>query len=204
VASNVTWSLRIKASYPAPLALSRDAGSHRGVFVISISGSRVDRHPPPAIFRRLRGVGLKAIVVRSPCGGIGRRARLKIEFRKECWFDSGQGHQAENISNNNSLHYWFDSRFSKKFSRYVENTRKSLPQPSGLLAFLLVSGEQTFAATFAIPNKGIEQMARKNDGACTNPKQIRRPHGQPFPSMPREMEKPFKLLSSKALKPISI
>jgi hypothetical protein len=34
--------------------------------------------------------GLDAI---SPCGGIGRRARLKIEFRKECWFDSGQGHQ---------------------------------------------------------------------------------------------------------------
>ena len=28
----------------------------------------------------------------GPCGGIGRRARLKIEFRKECWFDSGQGH----------------------------------------------------------------------------------------------------------------
>src|SRR5579863_5772394 len=27
---------------------------------------------------------------------------------------------------------------------------------------------------------------------------------QPCPSMPREMEKPFKLLSSKALKPISI
>lgn len=31
----------------------------------------------------------------SPCGGIGRRARLKIEFRKECWFDSGQGHQID-------------------------------------------------------------------------------------------------------------
>jgi hypothetical protein len=29
-----------------------------------------------------------------PCGGTGRRARLKIEFRKECWFDSGQGHQS--------------------------------------------------------------------------------------------------------------
>ena len=28
-----------------------------------------------------------------PCGGIGRRARLKIEFRKECRFDSGRGHQ---------------------------------------------------------------------------------------------------------------
>jgi hypothetical protein len=30
-------------------------------------------------------------------------------------------------------------------------------------------GEQTFAAPFAIPNKGIEQMARKNDGASANP-----------------------------------
>ena len=46
-------------------------------------------------------------------------------------------------------------------------------QPSDLLVFLLVSGEQTFTATFAIPNEGIEQMARKNDGACANPKQIR-------------------------------
>jgi hypothetical protein len=26
---------------------------------------------------------------------------------------------------------------------------------------------------FAIPNKGIEQTARKNDGACGNPKLIR-------------------------------
>jgi hypothetical protein len=38
-------------------------------------------------------LGLRPGVVTSPCGGIGRRARLKIEFRKECWFDSGQGHQ---------------------------------------------------------------------------------------------------------------
>jgi hypothetical protein len=37
----------------------------------------------PAVWRAPEG----------PCGGIGRRARLKIEFRKECWFDSGQGHQ---------------------------------------------------------------------------------------------------------------
>ena len=36
---------------------------------------------------------LLAGVVKCPCGGTGRRARLKIEFRKECWFDSGQGHQ---------------------------------------------------------------------------------------------------------------
>ena len=33
--------------------------------------------------------------LRCPCGGIGRRARLKIEFRKECWFDPGQGHQID-------------------------------------------------------------------------------------------------------------
>src|SRR5690606_2913650 len=30
----------------------------------------------------------------GPCGEIGRRARLKIEFRKECWFESGQGHHS--------------------------------------------------------------------------------------------------------------
>jgi selenophosphate synthetase-related protein len=34
-------------------------------------------------------------------------------------------------------------------------------------------GEQTFAATSAIPNKGIEQMAGKNVGACGHPKLIR-------------------------------
>ena len=39
--------------------------------------------------------------------------------------------------------------------------------------FVGISGEQTFAAAFAIPNKGIEQKARKNDGACANPKLIR-------------------------------
>jgi hypothetical protein len=38
-----------------------------------------------------------------------------------------------------------------------------------LLAFLLVSEEQTFTANFAIPNEGIEQMARKDDCASANP-----------------------------------
>jgi hypothetical protein len=41
------------------------------------------------------------------------------------------------------------------------------------VGIVLVSGEQTFTANFAIPNEGIEQMARKKDGACANPKQIR-------------------------------
>jgi hypothetical protein len=39
---------------------------------------------------------------------------------------------------------------------------------------LLVSEEQTFTANSAIPNEGIEQMARKNDGASGKPKQRRR------------------------------
>lgn len=30
----------------------------------------------------------------GPCGGTGRRDRLKIGFRKECWFESGQGHHS--------------------------------------------------------------------------------------------------------------
>ena len=28
-------------------------------------------------------------IVAGPYGGTGRRVRLKIGFRKECWFDSG-------------------------------------------------------------------------------------------------------------------
>src|SRR5207245_9598412 len=69
----------------------------------------------------------------GPCGGTGRRARLKIEFRKECWFDSGQGHQTENINNNNNLNRSLDFRFSGIFSRCIENPRKSSRQPSVLL-----------------------------------------------------------------------
>ena len=42
-----------------------------------------------------------------------------------------------------------------------------------MLALLLVSGQQTFTANFAIPNEGIEQIARRNDGASANPEQIR-------------------------------
>ena len=57
-----------------------------------ITSARVDPPGSPAIFRRLRETGRSA-TSGGPCGGTGRRARLKIEFRKECWFDSGQGHQ---------------------------------------------------------------------------------------------------------------
>ena len=65
--------------------------------------SRVDRNCPPAIFRRLRDLRLSGWATEGPCGGTGRRARLKIEFRKECWFDSGQGHHGKNCNNNKNL-----------------------------------------------------------------------------------------------------
>ena len=77
----------------------------------------------------------------SPCGGIGRRARLKIEFRKECWFDSGQGHQAENTNRNNSLSHWFDSIFLKKFSSFVESADKKLAPAVQLVGIFVGIGK---------------------------------------------------------------
>ena len=53
----------------------------------------------------------------GPCGGTGRRARLKIEFRKECWFDSGQGHQLK----------WFDSGHGRQ-----RHFRRDLQQSQSL------------------------------------------------------------------------
>ena len=68
----------------------------------------------PLYFARFAAPALRP-ATEGPCGGTGRRARLKIEFRKECWFDSGQGHQADNTNRNNSLSHWFDSIFLGKF-----------------------------------------------------------------------------------------
>ena len=72
----------VTASYPARVALSSCE---------AITYARVDPGKRPAIFRRLRDPA-SGRCPEGPCGGTGRRARLKIEFRKECWFDSGQGH----------------------------------------------------------------------------------------------------------------
>jgi hypothetical protein len=130
--------------YPADMPLSRRR---------EITSARVDPGEPAAIFRRLRDPSPRP-VSEGPCGGTGRRARLKIEFRKECWFDSGQGHQNENANDNNNLDYWFDSIFSGKFSWRVENTRKSSRQPSGLLAFLLVSGRTNVHGEFRYSERG--------------------------------------------------
>src|SRR6185437_2261324 len=94
-----SFSSLATASYLASPSLSRRGmitlecpARRRGIGPFTPAASRVDPEEAPAIFRRLRDGGLGPPRER-PCGGIGRRARLKIEFRKECWFDSGQGHQ---------------------------------------------------------------------------------------------------------------
>ena len=71
-------------SYLHPARLSRRPQSHpRGL----------TRKRRPLYSARFAAPGTDP-VSEGPCGGTGRRARLKIEFRKECWFDSGQGHQS--------------------------------------------------------------------------------------------------------------
>src|SRR5882724_6149282 len=109
------------------------------------------------------------LMFEGPCGGIGRRARLKIEFRKECWFDSGQGHQVENISNNNNLRHWFDSTFSGKFSRCIENTLKVLSSRPLCWYFCWHRGTSVRGEFRYFERGEIEQMARKNHGARAKP-----------------------------------
>src|SRR5213083_2387136 len=79
----------VKASYLARAALSRQRAITPECWN---KYARVDQQDAPGIVRRLRVPAFR-LSAKSPCGGTGRRARLKIEFRKECWFDSGQGHQ---------------------------------------------------------------------------------------------------------------
>src|SRR3954471_12752010 len=84
-----------------------------------ITLARVDPAWSMAIVRRLRDARLGP--TEGPCGGTGRRARLKIEFRKECWFDSGQGHHLKtklltSQHNNPKMSHWtfrWDSRRSR-------------------------------------------------------------------------------------------
>ena len=72
------------ASYPAAASLSRRA---------TITSARVDPRRPPAIFRPLRRTGPSGPRPKAPVAELVDALELKIEFRKECWFDSGQGHQ---------------------------------------------------------------------------------------------------------------
>jgi len=64
--------------------------------------------------------------------------------------------------------------FQENFGVAFENIRKnSRPRPlrlSVLLVFLLVSRSKRSRRISLFPSEGIEQMARKNDGASANPK----------------------------------
>lgn len=71
---------------------------------MSFSGSSLQPETPinqtENFARRLARAGermldTRLVGIRCPIGGIGRRARLKIEFRKKCWFDSGMGHHRQ-------------------------------------------------------------------------------------------------------------
>jgi hypothetical protein len=77
---------------------------------------------------------------------------------------TGQGHQIENINNNNNLHSLPAFQFSGIFSRCFENTRESLTQPSSLLVLLLVFGELNVHGEFRYSERGFEQMSRNNLG----------------------------------------
>jgi hypothetical protein len=101
----------------------------------------------------LAGLFLRANTERHLVGisvGIGSNRRRKL-FQIQLVMvlgDCRPGHQIENINNNNELRCWFASIFSVEFLRRLENTRKNPLQPFVLLAFLLVSEEQTFSANF--------------------------------------------------------
>jgi hypothetical protein len=76
-----------------------------------------------------------------PCGGIGRRARLKIEFRKECWFDSGQGHQlSASQSGKNTLSRRRNRHRDIPTRRAPANGRGKSPNRSGRQATAAPSG----------------------------------------------------------------
>src|SRR6478735_11570543 len=116
-----------------------------------------------------------SLVPGGPCGGTGRRARLKIEFRKECWFDSGQGHQVGCSSTFQSVRNRPRSARKPLKNRHLRVHRCSSPfvliqsQPSDLLVFLLVSGEQTFTATFALRTKDLSRWPARTVARAPTP-----------------------------------
>jgi hypothetical protein len=63
----------------------------------------------------------------------------------------------------------FQENLGGAFENISKSSRKRPLQPIVLLVFLLVSRGQTLTANSRFPNEGIEQMARKNDGAGANP-----------------------------------
>lgn len=148
-------------------------GSNPGHATISNCCFRQSPEPSSAFRKQRSHVRIASGASRSTAKAASLKNRLSWDASatphlSPARFDTGQGHHGKNINGINNLSRWFDSSFHGKIPRCIENARKNSPQPSGLLAFLLVSGEQTFAANSLFPNDGIEQMARKNDGASAN------------------------------------
>ena len=54
--------------------------------------SGLTRPPRPLYSAGFTTSGLPAGVANAPVAELVDALELKIEFRKECWFDSGQGH----------------------------------------------------------------------------------------------------------------
>lgn len=109
-----------------------------------ITLARVDPGFSMAIVRRLREASFPG-PTEGPCGGTGRRARLKIEFRKECWFDSGQGHQLGCSGPFSNVRKRPRTARKPLKNRHFRVHSGSSPfvllrsQPADLLVFLLVS-----------------------------------------------------------------
>jgi hypothetical protein len=67
----------------------------------------------------------------------------------------------------------FQENFGDAFENIRKNSRQRPLQLSVLLVFLLVPQSKCSRRISLFPNEGIEQMARKNDGARGDPKLIR-------------------------------
>jgi hypothetical protein len=63
----------------------------------------------------------------------------------------------------------FQENFGGAFENIRKNSRQRPLQLSVLLVFLLVPRSKRSRRISLFPNEGLEQMARKNDGACGNP-----------------------------------
>lgn len=93
----------------------------------------------------------------GPCGGTGRRARLKIEFRKECWFDSGQGHQSgirpalRKIEKRGKHETATRLRGYRAVFRYAIATGRAERDPTGGLRGALITPTVTHQATIVLP-----------------------------------------------------
>ena len=132
----------------------------------------------------------------GPCGGTGRRARLKIEFRKECWFDSGQGHQPSLASR--------ASAWRANFDIEAKRVKAAAPKPAGeggrgmLLRTSLgrptsgVASRSSFPCQYssllACGQNGVDELVRGDAAALWRPMSAAQRHRKPFGGLPAGVE----------------